>query len=258
MKKQLNSKGSTLVECIVAFAIFSLATVILMSGFLTAANLAAKASEVKDNSNKNIMGIETQNVPAGTTVTESDEKTISFKLGSVSYSSKGTYKTSLSGNLKLKEFVSVKADDSTIFIPDTDKPVNGGWPLPEEFPYSWSEVHLPYGTTFVYDGIFYIVATKPYMVVNMKYGQTYPTPTNGGWDWLGQNNNLIEITYRPVIQWNGGSQVDFYNATGGHITKGDKVFWNGDYYVFTVKDQTWAMPPNLDQNNWVKIKYPFS
>ncbi len=253
MIKKLNDNGSTLVECIVAFALFSLSAIILLSGFLTAANLVVKSTEVKNNSNNNIMGIESANTPTGVTVTESAQQTISFTLGSVSYSAKGTYKTSQSGNLKLTEFISSKSDNTNNFIPDTDKPVNGQWPSPAMFPETWSYVTVPKWTTIVYDGVYYIAAQD----LNIGPGSPYPTPTKGGWDWLGSNNNLVQISSRAVIQWNGGTQTDFYNTTGGKIDKGDKVYWNGNYYVFTISNQTWAEPPNVSLSNWVLIKYPF-
>lgn len=248
-RMQKNHQGSTLVECIAAFAIFSVASFILMIGFLAIGNIVARSVELKNNTNNIINTLETSKQENGIIISETEVRDISFTLGDVNYTSKGIYKSASGGEQKLVEFVPQITDAPSNFIPDTDKPVNGKWPEFDDFENQWSVVNVPKGTTIVYDGVYYIAAQDL---------DIYPRGSIPSKGWWVQNNNLVPISNRPVINWNGGSQLDFYYLTGGRINKGDKVLWNGDYYVFTIANQTWADPPNLSQHNWALIKYPLA
>jgi len=242
--RKLNTKGSTLVECIAALAIFSLATFILLSGFLTSANLIVKSYQVKENSNKIVDAMVSGSTIANVIVGTEASQSVTFMLGSTTYTVNGTYKTGTCDTIKLVEFISDSTFDSDL-IPDTDKYVNGKWPEYDDFPNEYATVVLREGTTFKRDGEYFIAAQN----LNIYPRGSVPTI---GW-WYTNNNCLVKISNRPVIQWNGGTIVEFYSATGGRIDWGDKVLWNGDYYVFTIRNQTWAMPPNLSTMNWEKI-----
>ena len=243
-----NITGSTLIECIAAFALFSLASFILLSGFLTIGNLVVKSIEQKDITNNIINALETDTAQNGVTIDKTSSQNFSFKLGSVNYTSKGFYRYATNGDVKFTEFVPDVSGIVNSFIPYTDKPVNGSWPQPEDFEYWYSFVLLPEGTTFEYNGIYYIT------LYDVDIWSVFASPTNGLW--LQSGNPFIAISSRDVIVWNGGTLQQFYNATGGRINKGDKVLWNGNYYVFTISNQTWANPPNISLSNWAIIKYP--
>lgn len=249
MKSYQNNKGSTLVECVAALAMFSLSALILLSGFLTAGRLVVKASDISEISTDVMNTIETDKLVGNADLSESEQQTITFNIGTKSMSVKGKYKYSQRDDYRLTEFVTEKTSAPSDVIPDTDKPVNGGWPKYEDFENEWSVVIVPKWTTFVHDGKYYIAAQD----LDIYPRGSLPTDS---W-WANSQNNLVEITYRPVLFWSGGTQVEFYNLTGGRVNRGDKVFWNGDYYVFTISGQTWTDPPNLSMTNWAKINYPF-
>lgn len=242
-------KGSTLVECVASLAIFSLATLIIFTGFLTAGRLIVKAASIAEISDDVMNTLETDKLVGESDITVSDETIISFHIGEQSFKVKGNYKKSQKDDYSLSEFVTKKTSAPSDVIPGTDKPVNGKWPEYEDFENEYSVVIVPKWTTFVRDGKYYIAAQDL---------DIYPRgslPTDGWWV---QQNNLVLISDRDVIYWSGGTQVEFYNQTGGRVNKGDKVFWDGNYYVFTISGQTWADPPNLSMTNWAKINYPFS
>ena len=246
--KLSNQNGSTLVECIATFAIFTLAAFILMSGFLTAANLVVESGKVKNNSNKVIDVMETSTAQAGVSVSETSSENFAFKLGNGSqYTVKGSYKTGTCENVRLVSFISNNSGGSSNFIPETNMPVNGVWPPPESFPQTWTWVTVSKGTTLVFDGKYYISAGN----LNVGPGFPYPTPTSG-W-WYNNNTGLIEISSRPVIVWDGGTMTEFYEYTNHHVDMGDKVLWNGRYYVFTISGQTWVDPPNQSLHNWAIV-----
>lgn len=245
-KTSSNKNGSTLVECIVAFALFSIATFILLSGFLTAGNLVVRSSDIKNYSDNITNVIETDNAQSGVSLNSTSVNNITFTLGKVIYTSKGSYKTASVDNMKLVEFIPDISTTNNNFIPDTNVPVNGEWPTPPDYPDQWTWITIPKGTTFVDNGVYYVAAN------DLSVGPRGATPTSG-W-WYNNNSGLITISSRPVIVWNGGTITDFYNFTGGKMDFGDKVLWNGNYYVFTIHNQTWADPPNISTRNWIMLK----
>jgi len=246
--KNINKNGSTLVECIAAFALFSISTFILLSGFLTSANLIAKASQVKNNSNNIIDVVETTIAKPTVTVTQSSTQNFSFKLGSGAlYTTKGSYKTGECEGIRLTEFIPDN-NPPLIVIPDTDMPINGRWPVYDDYPNQWASVIVPKGTTFESNGVYYIAAS------DLDISPRGATPT-GGW-WYNNNTGLIVISSRPVLVWNGGTQSEFYEFTNHYIDRGDKVYWNGYYYVFTNNRQSHEPPPNISTTNWAKVTNP--
>ncbi len=245
MKSKLNLKGSTLVECIAAFAIFSFASLILLSGFLVAGNIVVRSVEQKNTTDNIINALETNKSSGDTLLEKSNLQTISFKLGSVDYTANGYYRNANTGDVKLSEFISDIPSTDENLIPDTDKYVNGSWPKFEDYDSPCDYINIKKGTTFVYEGRYFIAAE------DLNIGPIGAIPTSDWW-WYSEDC-LVEISSRPVIKWNGGTQVQFYSATDGHISKGDKVLYNGNYYVFTISNQTWAEPPDISMVNWVQI-----
>lgn len=241
--KVWNKNGSTLVECIAAFAIFTLASFILLSGFLTAANLVVKSGEVKINSNNIIDGLETGNLPSGVTEETTSSQSISFQLGGTSYTANGKFKTVTSGTLKLTEFIPETKNTSLDTIPGTGMSINGKWPVYDDYPDQWNYVTVSKGTTFIYNGKYYIAAGDVVVgprVAPLKSDYMY-------------NTGIIEITPRVAIVWTGTTQTEFMAAAGGWINKGDKVLWNGNYYVFSISSTNQAAPPSEGSANWAKI-----
>jgi hypothetical protein len=243
-------KGSTLVECIAAIILLSFSALILLTGVLAAVNVSVRADELKAACDSAKITIEAD-TEFGDCVLENEAETnITFEMGATIISAKGRFKNAKCGEVFLTAFASSGFSNEHI-IPDTGIPVNGSWPPPEDFidEYGYAKwLIVPKGTTLFYDGIFYIATGD----LNVGLSTDTPLPTNGWW----YNNNgtgLAVISERPVIVWNGGTSTEFFSATGGHITIGDKVLWNGNYYVFTIKNQTWANPPDISQKSWERI-----
>ncbi len=247
--------GSTLVECIAAVLLFSFSAMILLTGVLTAGGITDSAEAFREASDNAAASIGAKNAMSDSVLTQSDEITFEINFEGIVITSKGRLVTARSGEVRLTAVDVTKAQGGGAhIIPDTGVPVNGEWPTPESFVdqngyQKWITINK--GTTFYYDGVFYIVTGD----ISVGLGSGTPLPTNGWW----YNNNgsgVAVISSRPVIVWSGGDSTQFYQATGGAISIGDKVLWNGDYYVFTIKNQSWANPPNISLTNWEKIVAP--
>ena len=244
--KRFNEKGSTLVECIVAFVLFTIASLILMTGFLTSANLAAESVRVQNDNNKIINTMETAAVQTDVSVNTTASQSFVFSIGSVTYTSKGSYKTGTSEGFRLISFVT-----PSNVIPDTNMPVNGSWPADIKF-YNSDGYPVPVvinkGTTFEYNGVYYITAQN----LNIYKADATPTPTNG--QWATDAFNLIKISNRAVIVWDSGDSSEFNKKYKNNLPQaGDKILSGGNYYVFGLNNQTWVDPPNISTNNWIKI-----
>lgn len=130
MKKQwkLDNKGMTLLEVIVAFAIFAIAATILITGFNGALKVMGNSEAIKDASQGNASGLEISGSPLdaieGVTVEilEGDPDRISFG----SYSISGVFRTATSNKKNDGMEMSLK-----MFEPDTKVLVTPTVPTPE-------------------------------------------------------------------------------------------------------------------------------
>ena len=97
MKKQwkLDNKGMTLLEVIVAFAIFAIAATILITGFNGALRIMGNSAIIKDTSQANASGIETgsplDTIEGATVTTLEKPKYLSFSIKDLSFTINGAY-----------------------------------------------------------------------------------------------------------------------------------------------------------------------
>ena len=248
-KHKKNIEGSSLVECVAALAMFSLSAMILLVGFLTAGKLIILASEISQTTADVMNTLESEKLVGSSEYFESEVQNLTFTFEATTYTVEGTFKSAKSNEYKLTEFVTKKTDAPSNVIPDTDKPTNGKWPEYDDFENQYASYIIPEGTTFVYEGKYYIAAQT------LKIYPRGSIPTEG-W-WANQNNNLIEISDRPVIYWSGGTHEEFHKACAPMLNAGDKIFWNGNYYVHTINGQSWPIRPEESLNLLQKIDYPF-
>ena len=248
-----NFKGSTLVECIASIALFSLAVTILTGGFLTAANLAVRSGEIRTAGDRMINTLYTSEANSGITYDKGAVQDFSFTFSGVNAAVKGKYISAYDSEYELTAFSPEKSMGN--FIPETGIPVNGSWPDYDDFPNQWNYITIPEGTTFIYSGKFYIAGS------NLNVGPRGCTPYDNHLRWLFSNNNLVEITTdKPPIVWDGKTNLHTVINNLGYptITKGDKLLWNGEYYVYLITDQSWPGTPISQPSAWQKIVYPFS
>lgn len=133
MKKQwkLDNKGMTLLEVIVAFAIFAIAATILITGFNGALKVMGNSEAIKDASQKNASGLEISGSPLeeieGVTVKilDSDPKQIEFGKNK-EYKISGVFQTATSKKQNDETEMSLK-----MFEPDTKVLVTPTVPTPE-------------------------------------------------------------------------------------------------------------------------------
>ncbi|WP_392887711.1 prepilin-type N-terminal cleavage/methylation domain-containing protein [Eubacterium limosum] len=97
MKKQwkLDNKGMTLLEVIVAFAIFAIAATILITGFNGALRIMGNSAIIKDTSQANASGIESgsplDTIEGATVTTLEKPKYLSFSIKDLSFTINGAY-----------------------------------------------------------------------------------------------------------------------------------------------------------------------
>lgn len=97
MKKQwkLDNKGMTLLEVIVAFAIFAIAATILITGFNGALRIMGNSAIIKDTSQANASGIESgsplDTIEGATVTTLENPKYLSFNIKDLSFTINGAY-----------------------------------------------------------------------------------------------------------------------------------------------------------------------
>ena len=212
--KSKNINGSTLVECIAALAIFSIASFILLSGFSSAANLVVESGRVKDNSNKIVEVIETSQSQSGVTVDETMPQNFTFTLGSSSYSITGSYKTVTCDGMSLTQFIPNIENNTNDLIPGTTVPVNGEWPSDEEFDNSYY-IYMTKGTTFKYGSNYYIVVNNTYVFNYVYY-------------YVG---DIVKILDTDAFVWTGETLTEFRNFyIDNLVSVGDKILYDGKYY----------------------------
>lgn len=254
-----NLKGSTLVECIAALAIFSISTFILLGGFLTAANLTVHSADIAATGSALVNTLYTgnDNAELGITYSEENDTTFSFRMAGVTTDIKGKYISSddnITG-YALKTFL-VEGKTIGDIIPGTDFyggdgiPPNDKWPAFEDYPDQYNYIDIPEGSTFRYGDKFFIAAQ------DLSIGPRGATPFDSHLQWLYNNNCMIEITnVRPPIMWNGSDRLhDVIGSLGyDYLNKGDMIYWGNEYYVFCIDRQNWPASPLQQPDIWQKI-----
>lgn len=132
MKKQwkLDNKGMTLLEVIVAFAIFAIAATILITGFNGALKVMGNSEAIKDASQKNASGLEIEGSPldkiegVAVEILGSDPKQIEFGKNK-EYKISGVFQTATSKKQNDQTEMSLK-----MFEPDTKVLVTPMVPTP--------------------------------------------------------------------------------------------------------------------------------
>lgn len=132
MKKQwkLDNKGMTLLEVIVAFAIFAIAATILITGFNGALKVMGNSEAIKDASQKNVSGLDVsgttfeqmEGLKDITSVTKDENTVLTFD----GYKISGTLITATTAKANDKIDMSLK-----MFEPDTEALVTPTVPTPE-------------------------------------------------------------------------------------------------------------------------------
>ena len=100
-----NLKGSTLVECIVSFSLFTIASVILLTGFLTSAKIIVRANEIKKDGIK-VESVADANQVDNEVIQSEKQSKVRFKVNGNYYEVEGKYSISKYNDVIQMEFYS--------------------------------------------------------------------------------------------------------------------------------------------------------
>lgn len=101
-------QGSTLVECTVALAIIAIAIAFLLTGYVMSTKMAIHSDDYKDKSNEAYSDLKSTDV----NVVNEVDCSMSFELGTKTFSVDGQYRSVSVDNVIIKEYVVKENDDS--------------------------------------------------------------------------------------------------------------------------------------------------
>lgn len=236
--KKLNNKGFTLVEVMVAFAILTVAILLITTMFLTATRIAGQGTDIKNQGNATYAAADGNWNFEGVTVTAFDKKA-TLKMKGVTYEVKGKY-----GEYKSDEREGV---NTYIFRPDGDIYIP---PVEEDIipPNVGTEETEPYEGEFVTGTVYRVgdyvsVEGVHYKVMDIKQmGQDSWKPTNTE----ARAFKKIELRHDPysvyelndVVKYNERYYRAKYNGIIGHME-----------FVLNRWEQ---VVPSADRNSWIK------
>lgn len=243
MKKQwkLDNKGMTLLEVIVAFAIFAIAATILITGFNGALKVMGNSAAIKDASQQSASDIELENA---------DKKlgTISFVSNVQNYTLKGTFyiaetlkKNNDGGAVLQRSFVINKLDVPEIPSP----PVSVDPPSPSEPSYEYQNWDMK--NTY-YDGKTPNDQPVSYVKYNGRFYRCIKTHTVNDPSWNPTVSTLWVRVNDPGKEWIEWEQLNISYGNGA------KVIHNGGYWIRFVGDMNATTDePGPNSAGWARV-----
>ncbi len=248
MKKQwkLDNKGMTLLEVIVAFAIFAIAATILITGFNGALKVMGNSEAIKDASQKNASGLDVsgttfeqmEGLKDITSVTKDENTVLTFDGYKISGTliTATTAKTNDEMEMSLKMF---EPNTEGLVTPTVQTPEQKPDPEPDEYEKwegPWPKIYERVKSKVEYNGLYY------------QCVQTHTVSTEGE-----------ESTFNPKVAtalWhrtNGPDGTPLVWDANTYYAPGAIVSYKNNLYKCTLEQNNYGFLPDVWTQYWEKI-----